>query len=254
MTDLADTLDDVVAYLNRYVWFDSEEKYNTVSLWTAATHIVEDLDVIGMLWLTSPTRECGKSLVLDILEHLVHEPLKAVSASMSSMFRSVEEDHCTVLLDEVDTSIFNSNTDDEKVAFLNSCYRRGQYVTRTAGIGNNLHPVKFETFAAVALGGIGDIPHQSCRDVSRSRCNAYPEATNANDSDTGRQNSTPTPSMPPCGPPCSTTAMTSLEPSGTTVPSRQTKSDHGKPTCGKSSSPSAKPQGTDGDDGQGKPP
>jgi hypothetical protein len=33
-------------------------------------------------------------------------------------------------------------------------------VTRTAGVGNNLHPVKFETFSAVALGGIGDIPHQ----------------------------------------------------------------------------------------------
>ena len=160
---LSDVLDRIVGYLDRFVWFQSDHHYYAVALWVVQTYIVDYLDTVAMLWMTSPTRECGKSLVLDLLEQLCRSPKASVNMSNSVLFRLAAGNH-TLLFDEVD-NIFGRGGDEEQKALLNACYRRGRLAMRMGGPPRDLRVEEFDVFCPVALAGIGDLP-----DTVASRC------------------------------------------------------------------------------------
>jgi hypothetical protein len=160
---LSDVLDRIVTYLDRFVWFQSDHQLYTVTLWIVLTYIVDYIDTAAMLWLTSPTRECGKSLVLDILEQLCRNPKASVNMSNAVLFR-LAADGCTLMFDEVD-NIFGRGGDEEQKALLNAAYRRGRTAMRMGGPPRDLRVEEFDVFAPVALAGIGNLP-----DTVASRC------------------------------------------------------------------------------------
>jgi hypothetical protein len=160
---LADVLKRIVGYLDKFLWFQSDHQYNTVALWIVTTYMVDYFDTIPMLWMTSPTRECGKSLCLDLLEQLCHSPRASVSMSNSVLFRLAGERH-TLLLDEID-SVFARGGDEEQRSLINAAYRRGRAAYRMGGRQGDLEVKEFDVFCPIALAGIGDLP-----DTVASRC------------------------------------------------------------------------------------
>jgi len=162
-TELSDVLDRVLSYFDRFVWFQSDHQLYATTMWTAVTYLVDYVDTVPMLWLTSPTRECGKSLVLDVVEQLAHRPMASVDMSNAVLFRLAAEGH-TLLIDECD-NIFGRAGDEEKRALINAAYRRGRAALRMGGPPRSMVVESYDVFCPIALAGIGQLP-----DTVASRC------------------------------------------------------------------------------------
>ncbi len=157
---LVETLDATVAHLTRFVHFARAEHADAVALWTAHTHAVLDrLDQSPILALTSAVKQSGKTRVLDVIEFLVHAPWRITRPSESVLFRKIDADHPTVLLDEID-AIFNDKTGNTEGirSLFNSGNRRGTKVPRNVAQGKTFALVEFDVFCPKATAGIGGLP------------------------------------------------------------------------------------------------
>ena len=79
--------------------------------------------------------------------------------STAVLFRKIEKDHPTLLLDEAD-AIFSSRGEQYEPlrAVLNAGVRRGTVVPRCVGEGARQQLVDFEVFCPKAIAAIGDLP------------------------------------------------------------------------------------------------
>jgi putative DNA primase/helicase len=114
------------------------------------------LDCFGIsprLSITSPEKGCCKTTLLDVLSHLVLRRLPAANVTASAIFRIVEVQQPTLLIDEAD-SFLSGN--DELRGILNSGHRRGGFVIRT--VGEDFEPRAFSTYSACAIALIGKLP------------------------------------------------------------------------------------------------
>ena len=59
-------LDEVAAFVRRYVWLPSPEALTADVLWIAHCHAIDAFDVTPYLALTSPEPRCGKSLLQEV--------------------------------------------------------------------------------------------------------------------------------------------------------------------------------------------
>jgi hypothetical protein len=71
-----------------------------LALWPLHTWVYDCFDITPYLAITSPTRRCGKSLVLTILHWLCCRAKKNDSMSQATIYRSVDVEKPTLLLDE----------------------------------------------------------------------------------------------------------------------------------------------------------
>ena len=158
--DLSPILDDVVVFLQRYVAWPSPHEVVATALWVAHTWVMPAAESTPYLALTSPEKRSGKTRTLDCLELLVARPWRAVLPSEAVLFRKIEADAPTLLLDEVDP-IFGprGNGDYEPLrAILNSGNRRGTTVPRCIVSGKKIELEEFNVFGPKALAGIGKLP------------------------------------------------------------------------------------------------
>ena len=80
--------------------------------------------------ITSPEKGCGKTTLLDVLSRLVMRPLSTANVTASAIFRVVEMQRPTLLIDEADTFL---SENEELRGILNSGHRQGGSVIRTVG-------------------------------------------------------------------------------------------------------------------------
>lgn len=156
--DGAAVLDDVEAFLSRFVAFPSAAAGVAVTLWTAHAHLIDSAESSPRLALLSPEPSCGKTRVLEVLDLLVPEPLHALSASPAAIFRTLAVERPSLLFDEVD-AIFGRRSDDgaeDLRSLLNAGHRRGASIPRCVGPNHDVK--RFPVFAAVGLAGLGDLP------------------------------------------------------------------------------------------------
>lgn len=129
---------------------------DAVALWCAHTWVYDRFQHTPRLSVTSPAKRCGKSTLLDILRALSHRPLKADSISASGVFRTVEAlAPLTLLIDEADTFLADN---EELRGILNSGFEASGQVIRVVEVKDEWQPIRFATFAPVALAGIGSLP------------------------------------------------------------------------------------------------
>jgi putative DNA primase/helicase len=126
-----------------------------LTLWVIHTFCYVLWRYTPRLHITGPTKRCGKSRVLRLLQLLVCKPLASSSVSASAVYRSIEAVHPTLLVDEADQSVKDK---PDLIAVLDGGYERGQVAIRT--VGEEHEPRAFDLFAPVALAGIGRLAGQ----------------------------------------------------------------------------------------------
>ncbi|WP_053334811.1 DUF3631 domain-containing protein [Thermoanaerobaculum aquaticum] len=154
-----ETLNEVRAFIGRFV-VASEAVKDTLTLWVGYTYTWQSFPVAPYLAIVSPTKRCGKTRVLEVLECLVPNPWRAVAPTPAALFRTIEAEHPVLLLDELDT-IFKGRTEAESYlqAVVNAGYRRGGFVPRCEKNGKEKMTVqKFEVFGPKVLAAIGHLP------------------------------------------------------------------------------------------------
>lgn len=157
---LADLLDKTEAFLRRYVAFPSGHPPTAIALWIAHTYAYDHFDVSPFLHVASPEKRSGKTRLLETLEVLVREPWRVVLPTEAVLYRKIQADHPTLLLDEVDT-IFGGRRNDAHEglrALLNAGNRRGVKVARCEEVRGKINLVEFSVFAPRVLAGIGTLP------------------------------------------------------------------------------------------------
>ncbi|MCO5299087.1 MAG: DUF3631 domain-containing protein [Candidatus Nanopelagicales bacterium] len=154
---LRDILDDLEEFISAYAVFPDPHCSRAIALWVVHTHKIDSFDSTPRLTICSAVMGSGKTRVLEILETLVEDPIRAADVSAATLFRVIEKRTPTILLDEYDIQ-FRSTADsgDSIRGIINAGYRRGSSVLRC--VGQSFEPQEFETFAPVCLAGNGDPP------------------------------------------------------------------------------------------------
>jgi hypothetical protein len=152
-------LEEIVAFLKRYVIVD-EYEYVAIALWIIHTHAIEVADTTPYLAALGPEKRCGKTRLLETLMLVVRQPTMTTNVSEAALFRLIQQEQPTLLLDETDTIFgYRAKKENESLrGLINGGYRRGSVVLRCVGDGSNQQVVPFQTFCPKALAGIGDLP------------------------------------------------------------------------------------------------
>ncbi len=162
---LASLLDETVMVLQQNITFSSEHQAVVVAFWVTHTHVIDHLRTTPYLQITSPVKRCGKSNLLLCLKYLASKAWHAVNPSVAVLYRKIERDCPTLLLDEADRSFEGGeNGRQDLLAILNSGYKRGATVDRCGG-ANRDSLQSFAVFCPKAFAGIGELP-----DTTQDRC------------------------------------------------------------------------------------
>ena len=156
VTPTADLLADIKGFITRFVVLPFEEQADVLALYTLHTHAIRAAEATPYLAVESPEKGCGKTLLLEVLEMLCARAWKLDGLpSEAVLFRQVDREQPTVLLDEVDR-LFSSSKDrvEPLTALLNGGNRRGASVPRLVSSGNDWEVKNFSTFSPKVLAGI----------------------------------------------------------------------------------------------------
>jgi Protein of unknown function (DUF3631) len=155
---LGDLLAAVESFVRHYVVMTDEQAV-AVALWTAHTWVYDAFEGVPYLSITSAEKRSGKTRLLDVIALLVARPWRAVTPTEAVVYRKIEADRPTLLLDEVD-AVFGSGPaaaqHEGLRALLNAGNRHGTRVPRCVGASFTL--VEFNVFCPKVLAGIGSLP------------------------------------------------------------------------------------------------
>jgi putative DNA primase/helicase len=146
-------LDDLVALLHRYIAFTDNEA-RAVALWITFTHAYEAAFIAPILGITSATKGCGKTTLLEMLHGLVRRPVIVSNLTGPVLYRLIEKRVPTLLIDEADTFL---PMRQELTGILNSGHTKsGAQVLRT--VGTEYEVRAFSTWCPKAIAMIGELP------------------------------------------------------------------------------------------------
>jgi hypothetical protein len=160
MSEHADTLARTGDFLRQYVVFASPEQADAVALWIGHTWVYDQFDTTPYLAVQSAEKRSGKSRLMECLSLLARRPQPAAGASLAALFRIINEEHPTLLLDEADTVFSRKSSDvtEDLRGLLNNGYRRGVPYLRVVGEGKKMHVERFDVFAPKAVASIRRLP------------------------------------------------------------------------------------------------
>jgi putative DNA primase/helicase len=144
---------ELVDVVRRYVALP-EEAAVAAALWAIHTHCHDASLVSPILAITSPEKECGKTITLTVLGALVPRSLPASSITPAAVFRAVEMYRPTLLVDEADS--FLKEQEGLRNILNSGHHRAGAVVVRT--VGDDYEPRTFSTWAPKAIAMIGTLP------------------------------------------------------------------------------------------------
>ncbi|MCZ6763733.1 MAG: DUF3631 domain-containing protein [Alphaproteobacteria bacterium] len=156
-----DLLSDIAQTIRKYVVLPQLHA-DAIALWALMTWVHDGLEVAPFLNVRSAVKRSGKSTLVDVLGSLVYRPLiSAASIRPAPLFRIIERDMPSMLLDETDNCF---RDDPELSAIIKGSQRKSAArVIRCEGEGNE--PVQYSTWAPKAIVGIGGLP-----DTVTDRC------------------------------------------------------------------------------------
>ena len=127
-----------------------------LATWVMGTYMFKAFLYYGYLLFISPVKRCAKSLAEDLLSHVCHNATnRSVNPSEASVFRQVDGDDITLIIDEVESlSSKEKDKKSEMFSLLNSGFQKDSTVTRIESRGKEFFPVSFNAYSPKVLAGI----------------------------------------------------------------------------------------------------
>ena len=149
-------------FLKRYIVV-SEEFYYVLVSYIMMTYIYVLFQVIPYLWINGE-KGTGKSTIMKLLNKLCFNPLFCSNINPANIFRQIDNDGSTIILDEFEKMYGEEK--QEIVKLLNQGFNKDGVVPRCVGQNNQIK--KFRSFSPKIMGGITNID-----DVLFERCIKY---------------------------------------------------------------------------------
>lgn len=151
-TTTATLLADIQKFISTYVQLGADELI-AASLWVLHTWTfgpeVPHPYTTPYLYIHSAEKQSGKTRLLEVLETIIRNPLRAADVTSAVLFRTIEMNSSTMMIDEVD-AIWAGAKNEELRGVLNAGYKRGGKVPRV----ERGEVRTFNVFAPKALAGI----------------------------------------------------------------------------------------------------
>jgi hypothetical protein len=154
----ADLIFEIQALLLQHVFFKERRYALLIAVWVVGTYVYDLFTFYGYLWLNSPEKRCGKSLLMDVLEKVASNATPRLNnASEAAIFRIAARKH-TMLLDEVENM---RGQDREKYAailtLLNAGFSAGARVPRCEKVEGEFVITYFDCYCPKILAGIARV-------------------------------------------------------------------------------------------------
>jgi hypothetical protein len=134
-------LDALVATVRRYVVLPHVHAARAIALWIVLTYFDAAVNVLPLLLITSPTKRCGKTRMVEIAGGLACRALPISNITAAALYRAIDKFHPTLLLDEGDTFIHD---DPELRGVINAGHTR--HTARVIRcVGDDSEPTIFST-------------------------------------------------------------------------------------------------------------
>jgi putative DNA primase/helicase len=144
-------LNDLATVFSRYVILPKHAA-DALALWVVHAWAFDAWDISPFMVLVSPEKRCGKTTVLIILQFLTPRSELASNISAAAVFRYIEDERPTLLIDEADTFIKGN---EEVRGVLNSGHTKtAAYVIRTIEVCGEFKAKRFSTWAPKAIATI----------------------------------------------------------------------------------------------------
>lgn len=155
---------DVESFISNFVIFPQQRTALVLALWTIGTHSFDSFDGFPYLTVTSPTKQCGKTRLAEVLDLLCAETLRAANLSEAVLFRLVEKMSPTLIIDEAE-SLRDKKSERAQaiVGLLNAGHRKGALSYRCDGPGHDAKA--FRVYCPKMIIAIGNVP-ETIRDRS----------------------------------------------------------------------------------------
>lgn len=139
---------DLIDFFRKYVHMD-EEILAILVLWAVATYCYDLYPTFPILHIQGDF-STGKNRILDLLAMLCYKPLILSNLSSASLFRIIDAEKGTILIDEADSLLQSNGTEN----ILLSGYKKGAKTSRS--VQDNEHPkgyrpVTFEVYCPKVL-------------------------------------------------------------------------------------------------------
>lgn len=155
-------LDQLRATFDRFLVLPAQADV-LLAVWTLHTYVFDCFSFTPYIHVTSPEKECGKSTLAELMQHLASNATTPGGMSAAAMFRRIERIKPVLLLDEWDTL-----ADECRQACLNVLNTGFKYNgVYTVCVGDDHADKDFHTFCPKAIFGLSDA---KLPDTTRSRC------------------------------------------------------------------------------------
>jgi Protein of unknown function (DUF3631) len=159
--DGAELLDDIKAFLARFIVYPSVHALVAHVLWIAHAWLMDCWDSTPRMAFLSPEPGSGKSRALEVTEPLVPNPVHAVNTTSAYLFRKVADPNGrpTILYDEIDTVFGPKAKENEDIrGMLNAGHRKGAMAGRCVVRGKVVETEELPAYCPVMLAGLDDLP------------------------------------------------------------------------------------------------
>jgi putative DNA primase/helicase len=144
-------LDGIRDLIRRYIALP-QHAAEAMALWVLHAWAFDAFDISPFLVLVSPTKRCGKTSLLSLIYWLTPRSELASNISPSAIFRYIEDQRPTLLIDEADTFV---RENEQLRGILNSGHTRtAANVVRIVEINRQHKPRRFSTWAPKAIATI----------------------------------------------------------------------------------------------------
>jgi len=160
--NLIDCYSKIISHMQKYLVFEDLRIYSILTLWVIGTYFYKMFRYFPYIWLNAD-KGSGKTRVMEVLLPIVFNGVMAVNHSEASIFRLVDVDGATLLIDEFEK--LKKDNQQGIMTLLNSGFNSEASVIRVDKKGDTFKPTPFSSYSPKMFAGIDDIS-----DVLMDRC------------------------------------------------------------------------------------
>lgn len=157
LKDLYERLHDCFDYFLDFPPDKANGHLTVLSLWTMLTYAYPAWASFPYLSLGGPLGS-GKSTVCDVIERVAFKPTKSSSMTTSCLFRIIDTDGGTLILDESESLKDKTPEAAEKRSILNGGYQDTGRVHRSDTSGDTFIPKPYFAYSPKVIAGISSLP------------------------------------------------------------------------------------------------